>query len=101
MKETIVGTVHFDIDQGRRLRSAVEIMSRVFRGWWRGIVLLWKTLGHQTGGPIFVGGEIEGRGSYASLQSPRAQLERAPCRCTWPRRSPRKVSLLPFTPIAK
>src|SRR6516165_2313182 len=47
MKEIIVGTVHFDIDQGRRLRSAVEIMSRAFRGWWRGIVLLWKTLGHQ------------------------------------------------------
>jgi hypothetical protein len=30
----------------------VEIMSRAFRGWWRGIVLQ-TTLGHPFGGPIF------------------------------------------------
>jgi hypothetical protein len=53
------GLIVFDVDQRRRLRSSCWIMSRAFRGWWRGIVLLWKTLGHQTGGPIFAGGEIE------------------------------------------
>jgi hypothetical protein len=47
--------VDFDVDQRRRLRSVVEIMSRAFRGWWRGTSSKFSkmTLGHRFGGPIF------------------------------------------------
>jgi hypothetical protein len=47
--------VDFDVDQRRRLRSVVEILSRAFRGWWRDTSSKFSkmTLGHPFGGPIF------------------------------------------------